>query len=62
MEVTAEEVTHQDLKAAEEITEDRADELDREQDRPLAGGRGDRPQEGRQEGRCQDGHPAGDQV
>ena len=62
VEVTAEEVTHQDLKAAEEITEDRADELDREQDRPLAGGRPDRPREGRQERRRQDGHPAGDQV
>ena len=62
MEVTAEEVTHQHL-AAEEITEDdRADELHREQDRPLARGRPDRPREGSQEGRRQDGHPARDQV
>ena len=48
VEVTAEEVTHQEDLAAEEITEDdRADELHREQDRPLAGGRADRPREGR---------------
>ena len=48
MEVTAEEVTHQDLLVAEEVSEDDAwDELDREQDWPPAGGRPDRPREGR---------------